>query len=199
MALPLQPALRPAHPFWRRAALAAALIIAILALGAAQDPGGPPDRLLGNDGRQRYLGTVGRLIDEARERIWLVVYVARLQDDPSDSDPVRWLCRRLIAAGRRGVDVRVVLERGDPDAKWPGPDNSPVGDLLQAAGIQVHYDELERRTHSKALLVDERAIVGSHNWTTSALLHNRELSLATSDPAVVDDLAGHFTRLFAIE
>lgn len=191
MALPLQPDLRP-WPVWqRRLATAGITVLAVVALGVAARPRTAPPRVLHDamDPAASYLRQVERLVRGARERVWVMVYVIHLGEDPH-GDPVRALGEALAAAAARGCDVRLVLDR---DHVW-GTDEIDDKHLeparwLRAQGVPVVIDDLERRTHAKVVLVDDRhAVVGSHNWTRSALLRNREASLLLEDPAVVSEL-----------
>lgn len=101
--------------------------------------------------------------------------------------------RGLIAARQRGVDVRVILpSRGDN-----GPmDRSNVlalNDLLRH-GVRVFV--FPRMSHVKAALFDGWVCFGSANLDRLSLRVNRELDIATSDPAIVSAFE---TRLFAAD
>jgi phosphatidylserine/phosphatidylglycerophosphate/cardiolipin synthase-like enzyme len=182
--LPLQPDLRPWPAWQRRAGLLLALALAVLALGVAARGRAAPPRLLlsGAGAEESYLGTVARLIAGARERVWVAMFVVRSEGE----DPPRALMQALADAAARGCRVQVALDRGrdwqtrEPDGKHLAP-----AAWLDAHGVRVVLDELERTSHTKAVIVDSRrAVVGSHNWTRSALVANREASLLIDDPAV---------------
>jgi phosphatidylserine/phosphatidylglycerophosphate/cardiolipin synthase-like enzyme len=88
----------------------------------------------------------------------------------------------LVAAAARGVEVRVVLDRG---AGWDGEADikheAPAA-WLTAHGVRVVLDEEAITSHAKVLVVDGRLILaGSHNWTRSAVTRNRELSWLIDD------------------
>jgi phosphatidylserine/phosphatidylglycerophosphate/cardiolipin synthase-like enzyme len=78
----------------------------------------------------------------------------------------------LIAAADRGVDVRVLLDDTIDD-------NVPAVARLQDAGIDARLDtSTEHKLHVKMLIADgATAIVGSTNWSTSAIDFNRECNL----------------------
>ncbi len=127
-----------------------------------------------------YPRAAERLIAGASKRIWLMQYVIRADDDGVVHD----LLMALVAARKRGVDVRVGLDQGllygttDHD-----PKNDAVAAWLKAHDIPVVWDELNRTSHAKVLLVDDEvAIIGSHNWTRAALTDNREVSMLITDP-----------------
>ena len=95
----------------------------------------------------------------------------------------------LQAAARRGVRVEVVMTR---QREWAG-----AFDALARAGVAVrtYAYSAPLYIHAKAIVVDPgspraRAFVGSQNFANASLLYNRELGLLSSQPAIVDRLAG---------
>ena len=88
----------------------------------------------------------------------------------------------LVAARRRGVDVRVILPtRGD--SGFMNSANLIATRAFLRNGVRVYaYPGM---THVKAALYDGWAIVGSANFDKLSLRVNGETSVATSDPAFV--------------
>jgi cardiolipin synthase len=91
----------------------------------------------------------------------------------------------LIAARRRGVDVRfVIAEKGD--AMLMDMSNVQAINTMLDNGIRVYmYPEM---THVKAAIVDDWAMVGSANLDKLSLRVNNELNIATSHPETVNVL-----------
>lgn len=100
----------------------------------------------------------------------------------------RALATALIAARRRGVDVRVIA-----DAQQSSAGESSRLEVLARAGISVLLDGRYQSAHSKVMVIDPKGaeptvVTGSYNWTYSAqyrnaenvlvLRGNRELALA---------------------
>ena len=55
------------------------------------------------------------------------------------------------------------------------------------------YDPPNVTTHSKLLIVDgQKSLVGSTNWTYSALTRNHEVSVIVSSPEVARSLEKYF-------
>jgi phosphatidylserine/phosphatidylglycerophosphate/cardiolipin synthase-like enzyme len=194
--LPLEPDLQP-WPIWlKRLTLILALALALLVLGifsgTARRP--PPQLLRAGAGHgMEYPRAVERLIAGARERVTLVVFVMRMDE----GGPVDQLMQVLVDAARRGVAVRVALDRGrdwqtgEPDAK-----HEAAAAWLRERGVTVVLDDLETTTHAKALVVDGRQVVmGSHNWTRSAFTTNRECSLLLDDACLAADLEHWFAAI----
>lgn len=119
-------------------------------------------------------------IDGARTTLDL--YQASVLDDE--------LNERLVAAVKRGVQVRLVMS---PPNDSTDPD-FPELNLLQAGGVQVRVLE-EPYIHAKTLLADgQTAFIGSENFTKSSLELNRELGIVFDDAAAVNRLAGAFLQ-----
>jgi cardiolipin synthase len=89
----------------------------------------------------------------------------------------------LIAAGRRGVVVDVVMTEN--------PEWTVALSRLATAGIHVRVlNESQIYVHAKVICADCTAtsgtvFIGSENFSTSSLSYNRELGVITSTPAAV--------------
>jgi cardiolipin synthase len=97
----------------------------------------------------------------------------------------------VAKARRRGVDVRVIL----PDDGNHAPlnySNEVAINVMLRNGIRVFL--YPGMSHIKAAIIDGWACVGSANFDKLSLQINEELNIATSSPAVVDDL---MRRVFA--
>jgi phosphatidylserine/phosphatidylglycerophosphate/cardiolipin synthase-like enzyme len=198
VSLPLQPHLDPPSSARRAAVIVALLVVAGIWIGAAEEHRG--GRVLTNHhpGDGHYLTTVSRMISSAQDRIRVLQYVVR-PSDTAGGGLVGDLLQQLVVAQRRGVDVHVILDHSPRDGQYPGPDNSAAAAILVAGGVPVAYDEIDIRSHAKLVLVDDRAVVGSHNWTYSALTGNREISLLVEDPRAVADLERILAAIATIE
>jgi phosphatidylserine/phosphatidylglycerophosphate/cardiolipin synthase-like enzyme len=91
----------------------------------------------------------------------------------------------LAKARRRGVDVRVILPvKGNHEAM--NSSNRVTVNQLLKHGIRVY--EYPGMSHVKAAVFDGWASVGSANLDKLSLKVNKELNIATSDPATVSAL-----------
>jgi cardiolipin synthase len=91
----------------------------------------------------------------------------------------------LVKARRRGVDVRVIM----PLVTDRGPisrNNALAANVMLEHGIRVFV--YPGMSHVKAAVFDGWASLGSANWDKWSLSINKELNLATSDPAAVRPL-----------
>jgi phosphatidylserine/phosphatidylglycerophosphate/cardiolipin synthase-like enzyme len=94
----------------------------------------------------------------------------------------------LIRAARRGVHVTVVMTR---QSDWSVDFNK-----LASAHVDVrtYAPTAALYIHAKSIVSDDgspqqKAFVGSQNFSAASLNHNRELGLLTADPMVVATLA----------
>ena len=122
-----------------------------------------------------YYEVLTAVIDNAQNRIDLAMFLFKTTDSPQNR-PAKIL-DRLIAAHRRGVEVRVYLEHSGYD-EGINAENRLVANRLRSHGIAVVCDSPRTTSHVKMVIVDQRyLLVGSHNLTHAALSNNREFSL----------------------
>ncbi|NYZ73685.1 DUF1669 domain-containing protein [Candidatus Micrarchaeota archaeon] len=122
------------------------------------------------------------LIDSAQKTLDIEMYVFTSRD----------VVEALERAKARGVDVRVIIERnvisGGNDAMYQE---------LAAKGFNIRYaSRIYALTHSKFMIIDGGAVlVGSHNFSNSALYENREASVIIRSA----DIARQFADVFATD
>lgn len=119
------------------------------------------------------------LVDGAKKR--LLVYNQSLDDAD--------LVARLVAAKKRGVDVQVLLGY-QPSFGAPSKTATSLKTLqsarIRASFLKSHY------LHGKAIVADDRAYVGSQNFTNGGLRTNREFGEILADAAAVKLVAATF-------
>jgi cardiolipin synthase len=107
------------------------------------------------------------------------------------------LLRAVLRAADRGVEVKIHLS----DAWYVAEDNAAlVAWLNQRAesegwNLEARVDTADgyEKIHTKGVVIDETAIVGSLNWANAATEHNREVLIALESDAAADYYAGVFT------
>ena len=130
-----------------------------------------------------YYPAVHKAFTNAKKSILCIMYMAKLDPGHTDGDEYQ-LVLDLINAHKRGVKVQVIF---DQNVKfWEKGKKRDIierkseyaYDLLLRAGVPVYYDSKNRVTHSKVMVIDKYiTIVGSTNWTYSALRKNHEASV----------------------
>ena len=79
------------------------------------------------------------------------------------------IAKALINAHKRGVKVRVLLDKSNIGAKHSRMRN------LREAGIEVDVENVTGIAHNKVIIIDkQKVITGSFNFTTSADIRNTE-------------------------
>jgi hypothetical protein len=192
MAWRLQPSLRAWPPLAITCCAAGFAALCLLALGLWGPARTPPPILIlsGQDHPYAYARAAERMIAGAHKRIWMLMYVIH-PDDKGAEGPVHDLLQALAEAAARGVHVQVALDLGADDQ---GPDLKHVEAerWLHDHGIHVLLDEKNRTTHAKVLIVDDATVLmGSHNWTRSAIVANREASVVLEDPDIARQLEAY--------
>src|SRR5207237_8136614 len=75
--------------------------------------------------------------------------------------------KALVAAKKRGVDVRIITDRGKLDDR----NQRAALDTLRLAGVPIKINRHDGLMHMKQVVVDDRAnAAGSMNQTSSAAL-----------------------------
>lgn len=128
---------------------------------------------------------IGRLLGSASRSVGAALY--RL-DNPQ-------LANALERAARRGVRVRLVVDRGKYEA-------SPATQELLSKG-RIGFRLLRGRKraaskmHHKFVLVDDRVLTGSYNWTLESEEENYENLLILRDSELLKAYQREFEALWA--
>jgi cardiolipin synthase len=124
-------------------------------------------------------------IHNARERVWLTI--GYFVPDPDS-------VQALVAAARRGVDVRLVLP-GFSDFWAPVYAGRSHYDELLAAGVHI-FEWRQALMHAKTAVIDSAwSSVGSTNLDWRSIVHNYEADLVVYDAG----FAGALERRFRLD
>lgn len=89
------------------------------------------------------------------------------------------IAKALVAVHRRGVKVRVILDRSQRT------DNYSAADFLKHSGIPTFIDAQHTIAHNKIMIIDGYLVLtGSFNFTRTAEEHNAENLLLINDPVL---------------
>lgn len=139
-------------------------------------------RAYGTPVPERFLALA---IAAARKRVWIA---------NSYFVPNAALRGWLIAAARRGVDVRVLAPSATidiPFTRWAGRSTFP--ELLHG-GVRI-YEYLPAMMHAKAMIIDDEfASIGSLNLDNLSLRINDEAVLHVQDRAFVEIMAAQYEK-----
>ena len=121
-----------------------------------------------------------RMIDDAETSIDIEVYAFTSRD----------IVDALERARFRGVSIRIILEKINPE----------MHDELLSKGFNARYAPgIYKTTHSKIMIVDgKKVLVGSHNFSNSALFKNREASVILTDMKTAQEFISEFEMDWAL-
>ena len=150
-----------------------------------QLPGDEVVRILGSSPsklKRRYYVTAISAIRNAENSIWITsAYFV-----PTHQEKVG-----LMAAARRGVDVRLLLPSRSDSGPALAVQHSHYEDLLHA-GVKI-YERDDGVLHSKTMVIDQVwSIVGSSNFDHRSVLFNDELDAVVLGKETGEKLAGDF-------
>ncbi len=148
-----------------------------------------------------YYPAVHKALADAKKSILCVMFMAKL--DPKHTGGAEYqLVLDLIDAHKRGVKVQVIF---DQNVKFweKGKERNVIEkkseyayELLSENGVPVFYDNENRVTHNKVLIIDKYiTIIGSTNWTYSALRKNHEASVMIKSGSVALAFEGKFEKI----
>jgi len=135
---------------------------------------------------QEYYPILQSLIGRATASIDVAMFLFKTTD--ASNNRAASLVQDLINASKRGVIVNVLLEKSGYDPKL-NSENQKVGAYLKKQGVKVRFDAEKTTTHAKIVVIDRRyCLVGSHNFTGSALTYNHEASLLVDNQSLANEL-----------
>lgn len=141
--------------------------------------------------REYYDAVLGAL-GSANRSVYIIMYVVKY--DPSErDDPVNTLLETLAELKNRGVDVKMVVD----DTTYKSYSDTIY--YLSSLDIPVRLDESSAvTTHTKMVIIDNSTVIlGSHNWTESALMSNHEASIETNCTSIVSKALSYFDNIWA--
>lgn len=162
----------------------------------------PSDEAAGSAARSRLVVTrpgranqrraVRELIGSARCRAWVQMFYLT---EPTIVD-------RLIAARRRGVDVRVLCDANECSlgVRLHGAPNLPfVQDLIEGGvAVRLYHSRPGSQMHQKSIVIDSRLVyAGATNLTRQSFRVNTESALIADDPALGQVLDARFARCWS--
>ncbi len=143
---------------------------------------------------EQYFKVAQELIKGAKRSVRVMMFEMAYYKQHLNT-PTNVLIRELIGARKRGVKVEVILEvREGEDRTTQG--NRRTGKILSEGGVEVIFDSPSKTTHTKMMMIDEQiTLLGSTNWTYSALTHNNEASVLIRSKEVAKELLDYFNKV----
>jgi phosphatidylserine/phosphatidylglycerophosphate/cardiolipin synthase-like enzyme len=118
---------------------------------------------------------VVRELRHAQRSVWVLAYSFTNVD----------IARALVDAHKRGLDVKIILDKSQLTEKYT------EADFTERAGIPTWIDSQHAIAHNKVMVIDgETVITGSFNFTRQAEEHNAEnLLIIHKTPVLADEYA----------
>ena len=114
---------------------------------------------------------IANLISKAQESIYVQAYSFTSGE----------ITHALINAHKRGVKVKILLDRSNIGAK-----NSRMQNLIKA-GIEVDIDHISGIAHNKVIIIDNQTLItGSFNFTVAADIRNAENIIIVNDKQIAE-------------
>jgi len=123
-------------------------------------------------------------INKATKNIRVLIYDWRWY--PNDiSNPCQLFNNSIIRAAQRGVAVSAILNSGN------------AAKVLKENKCKIRELSTGKMLHTKFMLIDERVlIIGSHNYTYSAMTKNYEMSIVVDNLTDWQGFIKYFNSLF---
>ncbi len=162
-----------------RTLLASALLCFVLVAASAVDPQVYFSR------SDPVANILLREISSAKKSIHVLIYSI------TDAD----LANALVAATKRGVDVKIVFDRSQGEEK-----NSLSDELLAQLGPKravYRYGKGRGIMHEKMAIFDGLTVtLGSYNWTNNARANNWENLILLRDAKIAAECTAEFNRVW---
>lgn len=136
------------------------------------------------------------LLAGSKRRILVQMYGTRYYENDPESPSTRALAE-LVAAKKRGLEVRVILERTNSTFGAETEDlNRATAEFLEAGGVEVRFDPPDVYSHAKLVIADGSATVGSMNWGFGGFRQYHEMNAIVTDPDCVGQLEKYFEAIW---
>jgi phosphatidylserine/phosphatidylglycerophosphate/cardiolipin synthase-like enzyme len=123
-----------------------------------------------------------KIVDEiasAKQSIWVQAYSFTSQE----------IARALVVAMKRGVELKVILDRSQKGDRYSSYD------FFSRSGVSVLLDSKHAIAHNKIMVIDgKRVITGSFNFTKAAQEKNAENLLFIEDPEIAQAYSENFLK-----
>ena len=138
------------------------------------------ETIIGNEFSEKAIFLIG----QARDTINIVVYSWYWYPDQVGSK-IQKFNNAIINAVKKGVNVKVMTT------------NHHTINILSQNKVKARKLETERKVHAKLIIIDGKtAILGSHNYTMSAVTTNYEISVIIQEAKIVKRLNQFFNNLW---
>jgi len=166
------------------------VFIVFFATGCKEFSGPNPEITLVLD--RDYYPTFHNLISQAKKTVHSIMYVGKI----NKGSLIDRIVSDLKDAKAKGIEVKMVFEYSSYDSSLNAT-NQAFQDTLNLYGIKTQWDNPTITTHAKLLIIDSTYILlGSTNWTASALEKNHEANIMINNLELGIKLEEYFTKIW---
>ena len=141
-----------------------------------------------------YFFNIDTLLKGANNSILVIMYEMTKSSDTLSK--IERLKKNLTDKASEGIIVKVILEYSIYNTSL-NQYNSDAKLLLENGGVDVRFDSDTIITHSKLIIVDDNiTVIGSANWSSSALNNNNETSIIIDDFNINSNYTNYFNILW---
>lgn len=144
---------------------------------------------------QTFLPEITQLVRDCQRELKIIMYQWKWCPHERDS-LLQHLSNEVLMASRRGVKVRVLMNKEGPSSQLMAI-NGLTQRFLEQAGIEVKMGPSFPSTHAKLWIIDEDiVVVGSHNLSKKAVFNNDEASVIIKSRPVSMEFERYFDILW---
>ncbi len=147
---------------------------------------------------QEYVPVFVRDTAKAEKSITCAMFMYKIDDYQMDNlhEPMPLITSALINAAKRGVNVTLIFEKSKYKDDLSNQYNTKTAEYLLKNGVNVIYDNINKKLHAKLCLIDDKIIyTGSHNFTYSAMMRNSESSVRIVSKKEAEKIKNYFIQI----
>lgn len=136
---------------------------------------------------RKYHESVLDAIVKSTESIYVSIFY--ISYDPAKKESmVNTMVEELVNAHNRGVAIKVFLDIDKEGEVYNSKTiNEKTFEYLKSNGIDVEYDNPEKLSHGKVVVIDKvHNFIGSHNWTLNSFFVYNDTSLHIESTELAD-------------
>lgn len=145
-----------------------------------------------------YVASFVKDISKAKESITCALFMYKIDNYNMDNlqEPLPLITSALVKAAKSGVNVTMIFEKSKYEDDLSNKYNEKTAKYLAQNGINIKYDNIEKKLHAKLCLIDNKIIyTGSHNFTYSAMMRNSESSVKIISYETAKSINEYFEKI----
>ncbi len=137
-------------------------------------------------------------ISKAKDNITCALFMYKIDNYNLNNleEPIPLITSALINAAKKNVNVTIIFEKSKYKDDLSNVYNKSTASYLKKNGINVLFDNEDKKLHAKLCLIDNKIIyTGSHNFTYSAMKKNSESSVRIVSSKEAENIQKYFEKI----